>query len=114
MSRVLTPPLPRVGAADASAESVVDPAVFRPLLRFLVFAIALFVVCAAHVHVGLGVQQARADLDRIASAHKQAALLNDRLHLEIATRSRAMRVEQIATHLEMSPGTRVVRMPEVP
>lgn len=111
MSRVLTPSLSRLGTAEVSDRaSQLDLARLRPLWRYAVFVVALFTVSAFHVYVGLGAKQVRADLDRIAGTHDEARLLNDRLDVEIATRSRAVRMEEVAAHLEMTPGTPVLHI----
>ncbi|MFT4625240.1 MAG: hypothetical protein ACI8PZ_003908 [Myxococcota bacterium] len=111
MSRVLTPPLERAGSVQAlDRPTTVDLGRLRPLWRHAVFALILFAVSAAHVYVGVGVSQARTDLDRISGSNDRARLLNQRLELEIATRSRTVRMEEVAAHLEMTPGTKVLRL----
>ncbi len=111
MSRVITPPLERLGTNEVSNRlPAIDLSRLRPLWRYVVAAVALFAVCAFHVHVGLGAQQARIDLDRTMRAGEKANLLGKRLDLEILTRTREIRMEEVGEQLQMSSRVPVYRL----
>lgn len=83
-----------------------------PLWRHAVWLLALFAVSAAAVAVRLDVQQLRKDLDRNTRLERQAAVLNERLRLEIDARRRAVAVEGVAHRLELTTHAQIVRVPE--
>ncbi len=91
-----------------------DLAHLRPLWRYAVFAACLFGVTAFAVAVRLDVQQMRKDLHRNARLQREARILNDRLHLELDARRRAVAVEAVAARLHLGPRARIVRVEDAP
>ncbi len=79
-----------------------------PLWRHGVWLAATFAVLACAVAVRLDVQQMRKDLDRNTRAQREASILNERLHLEVASRRRAVAMEAVAAQLAMSADARIV------
>ncbi|MBX2798741.1 MAG: hypothetical protein KTR31_13755 [Myxococcales bacterium] len=78
-----------------SAASTVAP--------YVVWGVALFVVLAWWVQVRLEVNQLRQDLHRNSAAHREAALFNERLKLEMDARRRTVAMERAATRMGLSP-----------
>lgn len=83
-----------------------------PLWRHAVWLVALFAVCAYAVDVRLDVQQLRKDLDRQGRNETEARVLNERLHLEMDARRRAVAMEQVASRMGLTSEARVVHLVE--
>jgi hypothetical protein len=79
-----------------------------PLWRHGVWLGTLFAVLACSVAIRLDVQQMRKDLDRNTRAQREANIVNERLHLEVASRRRAVAMEAVAAQLAMSADVRMV------
>ena len=111
MSRVMTPPLTRLGTNEVSNRlPVIDLSRLRPLWRHVVAAVALFAVCAFHVHVGRAAQQARVGLVNTTWALERAQMRGERLDLEILTRTRELELEGVGGQLGMSSKVDVKRL----
>jgi hypothetical protein len=81
-----------------------------PLWRHAAWLVALFGVCAFAVHVRLDVQELRKDLDRQGRRETEARVLNERLHLEMDARRRAVAMEQIAGRMGLTAQAQVVHV----
>jgi hypothetical protein len=111
VNRVLTRAVARaVTLPEVTSElpPVVRAVRLWPLGRYVLWAVAMFAVCAVAVSVRLDVQQARRDLDRLERAEREALVLNERLRLEIEARHRAVSVAAAAEAVGLTDDVRVV------
>lgn len=82
----------------------------RPMRRYAVAVVLLFLLLAAGVWVRLQVQQLEIDLDRNDRAQRAATVLNERLELELRARRRLHAVQGYAVQLDATPETPRVRV----
>lgn len=96
--------------SQSPAPSVLRAAI-TTVAPYVAWLVALFVVLAWWVQVRLEVNQLRQDLYRNAAAHREAALFNERLKLEMDARRRTVAMERAARRMglsrEAAPSVRV-------
>ena len=95
-------PVPQVVVPQWSASRLV------PLWRHGVWLAAVLDVAMTALAVRLDVQQLPKDLDRHTRLQRDAVVLNERLHLELDARSRAVALEALASELELGSDAVVV------
>lgn len=108
MERTLTAPPATAGTTDSTPRRLARRLV--PLWRHVVFAACLFAVSAFAVAVRLDVQGMRKDFDRNARLQREARVLNDRLHLEMDARRRAVAMEVVAGQLALSSSAEIIKV----
>ncbi len=84
-----------------------------PLWRYLIVGGALFLMLTAAVAVRGDVQRTMKELDRNESLRREARINNERLRLEVASRRRAVAMEQVAGSLALGPEASLVHLKAV-
>jgi hypothetical protein len=72
-----------------------------PLWRYAAYGLAFFVALAALVSIRVDVRALEGDLHANAGLVSEALLQNERLHLEVRTRRRAVQLEREAAALAL-------------
>lgn len=79
-----------------------------PLWRYALVAAMVFGMAVFAVAVRGDVQRTMKELDRNESLRREARIQNERLHLELASRRRAVAMEQAAATLAVGPEAALV------